>query len=286
MRAAFATALLALLAPFAVAAPTPGTALAPGGLVLTSNAHEVPVGGSVAHVGADVHVLDATGAVVKVVTPGPAPTRTKNAKPAEATGWIAYASWLNTGSSPISSFKTTWTVPPVPATNHDQTLFLFNSIEPNSGDAILQPVLQFGPSAAGGGSYWAVATWYLVGDSTFYTTPVKTSAGATLDGIVTLTSSSGSSYNYVSSFTNIAGTSLTATGSAELTWATETLEVYSVTEKSDFPTGSTVFKDIDLVLSSGAAPSVSWSAVSSTQDGISTSITVGGATNAEVTVTY
>ena len=38
----------------------------------------------------------------------------------EESGWVAYASWFNTGL-PISSFTTTWSVPPVPATDHGQT---------------------------------------------------------------------------------------------------------------------------------------------------------------------
>lgn len=74
---------------------------------------------------------------------------------------ITPADFCMTGSSPISSFATTWKVPAAPTTNHQQTIFLFNSIEPASGNAILQPVLQYGPSAAGGGSYWAVASWYV-----------------------------------------------------------------------------------------------------------------------------
>jgi len=287
MRISTAAALLAgIFASFASAAPTPSKVLVPGaGFRLASSVHEVPVGGSIAHIDeSTVHVLDASGSFVKAVVH--TPTKVKTASTPEETGWVAYASWLNTGSSPISSFKTTWTVPAVPKTNHDQTVFLFNSIEPNSGDAILQPVLQFGPSSAGGGSFWALASWYLVGDSTFFTTPVKTSAGATLDGVITLTSSSGSSFNYVTSFSNVAGTSLTATGSAQLTWATETLEAYSVTEASDYPAGSTVFSGIDLLLESGAAPSVSWDTVSDAADGIATKINTSGATNAEITITY
>ncbi|KAJ7622119.1 hypothetical protein FB45DRAFT_1006162 [Roridomyces roridus] len=281
-----ASILIGFLASFTTAAPTPAKVLVPGaGFRLASTVHQVPDGGSLAHIDeSTIHVLDAAGAVVKAVTH--TPTKVKSAVEPLETGWVAYASWLNTGSSPISSFKTTFTVPPVPAANHGQTVFLFNSIEPNSGDAILQPVLQFGPSAAGGGSFWAVASWYLVGDSTFFTNPIRTSAGATLDGVITLTSSSGSSFNYVTSFSNIAGTSLTATGSAQLTWATETLEAYGVTTKADYPAGSTVFSAIDLVLSNGNAPSVSWSTVSDSPDGISTKVNTSGATNAEITITY
>ncbi|KAJ7466253.1 hypothetical protein B0H11DRAFT_2048994 [Mycena galericulata] len=288
MRASTAAALFAgFLAQFAVAAPTPAKVLVPGaGYRLASTVHAIPAGGSLAHVGNEIHVLDSEGTVVHVATKGSSATKTATAVAPEETGWVTYASWLNGGSSPISSFTTTWTVPAVPKTNHQQTVFLFNSIEPSSGDAIIQPVLQYGPSAAGGGNYWAVASWYLDPDNTFYTNPVKTSAGATLDGLITLTSSSGSSYNYNTEFSNIAGTSLPVTGAEELTWATETLEAYAVTEASDYPAGSTVFSNINLKLASGATPSVSWDHTNDAADGLSTTINTNGATNAKITIKY
>ncbi|KAJ7839701.1 hypothetical protein B0H14DRAFT_1066269 [Mycena olivaceomarginata] len=286
MRASTATALLVgLLAPFVLAAPTVEKVLAPGGYRANTNLHEIPAGGSLAHVGTDIHIIAANGTVVQKVTAG-TPTKVKAAVSPLETGWVAYASWLNTGSSAISSFTTSWKVPPVPTANHGQTVFLFNSIEPNSGTAILQPVLQYGPSAAGGGAFWAVASWYLDSSNTFFTTPVRTTAGTTLNGIITLTSSSGSSFNYNTQFTGISGTSLSITGAAQLTWATETLEAYGVTTISDYPAGSTVFSGINLKLASGAVPSVSWSHVNDAADGLTTTINTNGATNAQVTITY
>ena len=83
--------------------------------------------------------------------------------PAFGTGWITYASWTNDTGTPVSRFATTWTVPPEPRTANGQTIFLFNGIQ--NSTMIYQPVLQWGPSAAGGGSYWAVASWYADGQS-------------------------------------------------------------------------------------------------------------------------
>ncbi|KAF8310650.1 hypothetical protein DL93DRAFT_2084219 [Clavulina sp. PMI_390] len=52
---------------------------------------------------------------------------------------------MNSYNSPINYFDTTWVVPRAPQRPNDgQLLFLFNSIEPALGDAILQPVLQYG----------------------------------------------------------------------------------------------------------------------------------------------
>lgn len=94
----------------------------------------------------EIHLLDATGSVLHVATNDHAKvgmsqvTATTTGAEPEETGWVAYASWLNEASAAISSFATSFTVPPLPEDNHDQTLFMFNSIEPASGDAILQPV--------------------------------------------------------------------------------------------------------------------------------------------------
>ena len=245
-------------------------------------------GGQVVHVGDEIHILDGAGKPVHVAKNDGTKVRgtpVGDAVEPEKSGWVAYASWYNTGSSPISSFTTTWSVPPVPATYHNQTVFLFNSIEPASGNAILQPVLQYGPSAAGGGAYWTVASWYLVGSNTYHTSLVRVSVGQSLDGVITLTGSSGGKYNYVTSFTNVAGTTLTATGADQLVWATETLESYAVTSPSDYPHGSTVFSSINLKTSSGT-PYVTWTAVSDIPDGLITTVNVQGATNAKVTIKY
>nr|GAT56646.1 predicted protein [Mycena chlorophos] len=293
MRSSFALALVTVLA----RAVHASTVITPaGGERLAANTHLVPEGGSILHVDdSTVHVLDADDNVVKQV----AVDQTTPVRPAESeasktqsgvepfkTGWITFASWRNTGSSPITSFTTSWNVPPVPDAEDGQTVFLFNSIEPNSGHAILQPVLQYGGSAAGGGKYWAVASWYLVGNQTFHTKPVKVSAGDKLDGIITLTSSSGSSFNYVTSFTNIASTSLKATNAMELTWSTETLEAYHIKSIKDYPAGSTVFSNINLKLANGNVPNVAWNHKNDTADGLSTKINTDGAKDAKITIKY
>ena len=246
------------------------------------------LGGQIVHVGDEVHLVDAAGKVFHVAKNDGTKVRgtpVGDAVNPEKTGWVAYASWPNTGKSPISSFTTTWTVPPAPSTYHGQTVFLFNSIEPASGNAILQPVLQYGPSAAGGGRYWAVASWYLVGSKTYHTTPIKVSVGKSLRGVITLTSHSGTSYNYATSFSNVGNTALTVKGAAQLVWATETLESYSITSASDYPKGSTVFSSINLRTSSGT-PSVKWNPVSDAADKLFTTVNKQGATNAKITIKY
>lgn len=84
-------------------------------------------------------------------------------------GWDAYAQWKNNIDEEINSFVTSWDVPGPPFSYDRQTLFIFNALEPIRTDdpdslQILQPVLQHGVSAAGGGGYRAIASWYLCGD--------------------------------------------------------------------------------------------------------------------------
>jgi hypothetical protein len=72
--------------------------------------------------------------------------------PAAVNGWAAYTYWSNpTTTKPITSFSTSWTVPAVPATQGKQTIFLFNGLQDGetASSYIIQPVLQWGSSAAG-----------------------------------------------------------------------------------------------------------------------------------------
>jgi hypothetical protein len=106
-------------------------------------------------------------------SPPPAPSVAAVKPGALPNGWQTYA-WWDSGGASISSFATTWVVPPAPSTNSGQTIFLFNGIQNTGANfGILQPVLQWGISAAGGGSYWAIANWYVTsGGQAFYSTLV------------------------------------------------------------------------------------------------------------------
>jgi hypothetical protein len=125
----------ALFASFALATPVADGILVSGDYRLSSNAIEVPTGAHLAHVRASIHVVAANGSVMHVVTPA-GRTTSARAKLSHAlqSGWITYAFWVKSGNdTPIGSFGTTWTVPPVPATQDSQLLFLFNALEQTSG---------------------------------------------------------------------------------------------------------------------------------------------------------
>ena len=116
----------------------------------------------------------ATGRVVKDLggvgepgaDPGPIPS-------IPDIGWIENAQWRNGGSNPIIYFSTKWVVPPAPSASDGQTVFLFNGLQPDNGAHILQPVLQWGPSAAGGGNYWSITNWYVDGQGGPSSSPAR-----------------------------------------------------------------------------------------------------------------
>ncbi len=208
-------------------------------------------------------------------------------KPALGSGWIAYAYWNNNTGHPISSFATTWVVPPAPATRSGQTIFLFNGIQ--NSTMIYQPVLQWGPSAAGGGNYWSVASWYADGQSgqAFHTAPVPVSIGQILVGIMTLTGQSSQGFSYNCLFQGIANTSLPIQNVQQLTWAAETLEAYGVQHCSDYPDCElTALRNV-AILCGTTTPAVSWTAQNSVHDcGQHCVVINNSATHGEVDIFY
>ncbi|KAF8310674.1 hypothetical protein DL93DRAFT_2230138 [Clavulina sp. PMI_390] len=282
---------LASCAGFAViAAPTAASesqVYTPYGLRPAANVRLVPDGASVHHVGNDVHILDAKGTTIDKITPTGNLTKATRTSAAGAlqTGWIAYAYWMNSVNSPINYFDTTWVVPPAPQRTTDgQLLFLFNSIETSTGDSILQPVLQWGVSAAGGGPYWSIATWFGIGGHFLHSNLVTVKPGQVLQGIISLTGIGNVGYNYICYFNGL-GYRMSVTGSKQLMWATETFEVYNIQSKSDFPLGSTMFSNIHLRTIAGY-PSVFWWTDSSTQDDVEALVSRQGSNGGAIQIVY
>ena len=207
--------------------------------------------------------------------------------PAFGSGWITYTSWTNSTGTPVSLFSTTWTVPPAPTTNNGQVVFLFNGIQ--NSTMIYQPVLQWGPSAAGGGPRWSVASWYADGQSghSFHSNLVDVSEGQVLTGVMSLTRQTGALFDYGCVFTGIAGTSLPVSGIEQLTWCIETLEAYGITTPSDYPnTFDTAMRSIDLMC--GAThPTITWLVTNAVTDTGQHAVVVNDSTvNGEVDICY
>jgi hypothetical protein len=181
--------------------------------------------------------------------------------PAPATGWIVDSGWTNDSGTPISYFSTNWIVPPAPATSNGQTIFLFNGITTAPQDFILQPVLQWGSSQAGGGSFWSITNWFVGSDGTAMFGPLITvNTGDNLQGIMELTAQAGANFSYRSSFAGFPTTDLLVTDIDELTWANETLECYGLTQFSDYPdTAMTAFTAIEIKVGTNEAV-INWTA--------------------------
>jgi hypothetical protein len=200
-------------------------------------------------------------------------------------GWIENSGWANTGDDPIVYFTTSWVVPPAPASNDGQVVFLFNGLEQGGAGAtplgpyILQPVLQWGVSYAGGGNYWSITNWYVDGQGglALYTPPlIQVNPGDVLQGVVTLTGKSGDEYSYLSSFIGYPKVNLTVNEIDELTWACETLECYgsddtTLSRCTDYPnTILTAMGEIEIKIGQSAATgkdaTLDWSAATNYTD--------------------
>jgi hypothetical protein len=106
--------------------------------------------------------------------------------PGLPTGWIVDTRW-NRPSAPVTYFRANWTVPPAPANRSGQTIFLFNGIE--NANWMIQPVLQWGDSSAGGDSNWCVASWYISSQgAAHHSGLVDVEVGDRLVGAMSLTS--------------------------------------------------------------------------------------------------
>jgi hypothetical protein len=241
--------------------------LVPGGLRPRDKVHAVPPGHRLQLTGDRLAVRDHAGAVVAEVSQpersGGAPLMPGGVvRPVGATptvdGWITYASWSNATGTPVSRFSTTWVVPPEPTARSGQTVFLFNGIQ--NSTAIYQPVLQWGSSAAGGGEFWSVASWYVDGPGgfAFHSNLTRVAPGDVLTGVMTLSGSSPAGSSYDCSFTGLPDSGLPVTDIEELTWCVQTLECYSITGCSDYPdVARTAMAGIELTTGS-TRPTLTW----------------------------
>jgi hypothetical protein len=227
----------------------------PGGVRPKSMVHEVKPGQIVDLDGATLKRFDL--ATRKFIEPlgVNADVKAKAAVlPALGSGWITFGSYVENSSNIINFMTTTWTVPPAPTKSDGQVIFLFNGLQDSPVTHILQPVLQWGVSADGGGAKWSVASWFVdSSNNAFKTTLVDVNPGDTLTGVMRMTSNSAGKFNYTCEFSNIANTSLTVNNVNQLVMPVETLECYSITECRDYPNAiSTSMRGISVNTSTGA----------------------------------
>ena len=229
--------------------------LTPGGYRHKSLVHRVAPGHGVTHRAGRSLTFDLLTEAVTEMSPEPTDSLTI---PSLGSGWITYASWVNQTGSPISLFSTRWLVPKAPSTQSGQTIFIFNGLSDSTQNNIVQPVLQWGAGAPGGGNYWAVASWYVdPNGNAYYSSLVPVQEGDVLAGSISLMSQSAGALSYQCEFVGIAGTQLPVLNIAQLSVAAETLEAYQISACSDYPSSpSTSMTSIDLRTSGASVPLV------------------------------
>jgi hypothetical protein len=239
--------------------------LTPGGYRHQSLVHQVEAGVAV-NVATDVIRLMQNTNVLQEI---PASPTAPGTVPALGSGWITYFYWNNGTGTPVSSFKSMWQVPPPPSVQDPgEVVFLFNGIQNYGANfGILQPVLQWGVSAAGGGAYWSVASWYVTsGGQAFHTNLVRVNPDDTLIGVMTKTGQNGTAFSYTSQFQGIAGTELPVQNIAELMWCNETLEAYGINAAGNYPnTPLTEFTEIN-IRTGANVPAITWTPVDRVTD--------------------
>lgn len=121
-------------------------------------------------------------------------------------GWQTWAQFSLNGIDPesILGVSANWYVPSHPINNINQLIYIFIGMGTtvNGVSHIVQPVLQWGVSPAGGGPFWAMCNWYVSSNyQIFYDTLIKVEPGDLIHGEVKLESSVEDFFNYASSFT-------------------------------------------------------------------------------------
>jgi len=273
-RAAFSTVPLAIALCFAGAAQAqpadpvavalkahPGWVQVPGALIRPDCVYEVPKGAQVEENG-DV-IVD--GSIVMHLADCPeAPIRTRPLhkvaplfvdEPGTGNGWIEAVQEevsLSSGDN-IDKITGTWIVPKDPKDNGG-LVYMFNAIEPTSENLIIQPVLQYGATSAGGdigGNYWVIASW-IVGKNATHSGGEKVNPGDTIQGTTYITSVSGGKINWEikAKDTTTGAYSDLGAWSSGYTWNWAffgVLEAYGITTCGDLPNSKdTPFKNTEV----------------------------------------
>ncbi len=226
----------------------------PAGLVNKACVHHLPAGAKLVNdrvvtAAGQVQAPD-TCAYPRLVKPGSAKSHEPSGPVPATNGWMA-ASWWS-ASTWFRQLFADFTVPGAPATA-GATNFFFPSFEPSAGNAIVQPVLSYGGSAAGGGDYWYITSWYVAPGGTYYGNNVTVNSGDTIHGAMTANNCAGDGTNCQWTITttddNNGGTS-TLNVTAPESYSTAqggVYESYGVSDCSMMPSGNHIgFSNIAL----------------------------------------
>jgi hypothetical protein len=141
--------------------------------------------------------------------------------------WVSFSDLSPTPLPAVSRFASSWKVPPLP-TDSSLSIFFFNGLEEMSGQNILQPVLQWGPTVHGGiPGTWSIASWYVgsAGSPAFSSEAIPVVPGTQLTGVIEFNGTNWSCY-----FEGFPGTTLLVDTLPDMQVASLTLESYTATQ--------------------------------------------------------
>jgi len=168
-------------------------------------------------------------------------------------GWLEYVS--ATTRTSYGKMSTTWVVPPAPKSEDQQIILLFSGFEDkNNVVSMLEPVLQFGPTTAGGGNFWAMASWNCCINGVTRNSPLMgVNPGDTVVGTISPTCKSGkgcATWNVVSDDKTTKQTTTLSKTPAEgqvWNWATgASILPWDFVQCSDYPANTGVTFTVQL----------------------------------------
>ncbi len=205
----------------------------PSGLARATYVYVVPSGSEIDRRGNTTEVYENDTLILKVVDFGVL------AIP-EFTGWIEQAN--NWSVSSLDYFSANWVVPSNPPSPGSNVVdFLFNAIEPQSGSAIIQSVLEWNQAGSHG---WTLRSWYGPVNGNYYcSAPITARTGNSISGVMSYDRRLGwqiicrnnSTFRSTSIRTKAIGTNNLAVFCA--------LEAYNVSGNNDAP-GTTTFNSM------------------------------------------
>jgi hypothetical protein len=168
-----------------------GWVQAPGALIRPDCVHEVPNGATVetanGQITGDVTLNGTLIAHYDACPEDPVTTRPQGRTASLASapgGWVEASRWNSNES--IDDLWGYWTVPMNPKQNGG-LIYLFNGMVNTDGTWIVQPVLQYGKGAGGGGNNWVIASWIVGPNGFFFHSPLlSVNSGDTLLGYTVL----------------------------------------------------------------------------------------------------
>jgi len=202
--------------------------LTPGGYMPEECVHEVPNGATLLERGGDtLEVITLEGEQLSFPV-------CRGRGGIKDSGWNTY---VTSEGVDFSSFSCEWKVPAEPIEYNDQTLYFFSSFMDILQNEIIQPVIQYGPSPAGGGPFWGIASWWVNStDNALYSPLITIDTGNQILGTISINAQS----NWI--ITGVVNETLTTTlkvvPQAAQQLATFTMEVYNADGCGEYPDDS------------------------------------------------